>query len=454
MTPPSLRKDPEQARLRMKEIHELAWPATVESIFSSLVGMVDTVMVSTLGTTAIASIGLCSQPRFLAQSFILALNVAVTALISRRIGSGRKEEASGALRQMLVCSLILSLVTCGLSIVFARPYLMLAGGNAETIDMAVAYFQIAMGAQIFQGLASTITTAQRSAGNSRISMQANVAANVLNIIFNYCWIGGHFGFPALGVRGAALATLVGSAAALMLALFSVLRSDSTLPLKPQGSWIPERELLEPLVRISAAALLEQFCLRLGGFIYARLAAGLGTVIFAAHQICVNITNILFSFFDGSVAAAAALTGRGMGAKNPDKAETTVRLTCRMSLALAVVLMAVMVPSAFWLMRLFTADSLIITQGVAVLWLCTAVLPILALRMILAGSLRGAADTRFVTVSTFFSMTVMRPFLAWLFSGPLGLGLMGIWMALVADNLVRWVCVHLRFEQGKWKRILL
>ena len=206
--PVRYRRNPDEGMAMMKQIHDLAWPATVESIFVSLVGMVDTVMVSTLGTTAIAAVGLCSQPRFIAQSFTLSLNVAVTALISRRVGQLYVYLLAICLRQALLCSGFIAFLVCGASALFARPYLMLAGGNDQTIDMAVSYFQIAMIAQFFQALSTTITTAQRSGGNSRISMQANVTANVVNIILNYLWIGGHFGFEAMGVTGAALATLV------------------------------------------------------------------------------------------------------------------------------------------------------------------------------------------------------------------------------------------------------
>lgn len=450
--PVRYRRNPDEGMAMMKQIHDLAWPATVESIFVSLVGMVDTVMVSTLGTTAIAAVGLCSQPRFIAQSFTLSLNVAVTALISRRVGQQNYSAASHCLRQALLCSGFIAFLVCGASALFARPYLMLAGGNDQTIDMAVSYFQIAMIAQFFQALSTTITTAQRSGGNSRISMQANVTANVVNIILNYLWIGGHFGFEAMGVTGAALATLVGSMAGCLMALISVLRRNSALPLHPRQSWRFQRETLRLLSRISAAAFLEQFCLRLGGFLYARLAAGLGTESLATHQICVDTTNILFSFFDGYVAAAAALTGRMMGASRPERAKDYVDLGCRMALVLAVVLMVATLLLKRPILRLFTDDLLILAQGEQILTMCALLLGILALRMIWAGALRGAGDTRFVALSTFFSMTLLRPLLAWLFSGPLGLGLMGIWMALAADFLLRWLMSGWRYRSGRWMGI--
>ena len=237
-----------------------------------------------------------------------------------------------------------------------------------------------------------------------------------------------------------------------MALISVLRRNSALPLHPRQSWRFQRETLRLLSRISAAAFLEQFCLRLGGFLYARLAAGLGTESLATHQICVDTTNILFSFFDGYVAAAAALTGRMMGASRPERAKDYVDLGCRMALVLAVVLMVATLLLKRPILRLFTDDLLILAQGEQILTMCALLLGILALRMIWAGALRGAGDTRFVALSTFFSMTLLRPLLAWLFSGPLGLGLMGIWMALAADFLLRWLMSGWRYRSGRWMGI--
>ena len=114
--------DPREGRHLLKETIDLAWPATVESIFVGLASLVDTIMVSTLGTTAIAAIGLTNQPKFIAIAFIASLNVGITAIISRRIGANRLDDANACLRQSLLMSALISALVCGLSFLFARPY--------------------------------------------------------------------------------------------------------------------------------------------------------------------------------------------------------------------------------------------------------------------------------------------------------------------------------------------
>ena len=159
-----------QGRALMKKTLALTWPATVESIFVGMASLVDSMMVSVLGTTAIAAVGLTNQPKFIAIAFITSLNVGVSAVISRRIGAERVEEAKDCLRQSLFCSALISLVVCGLSFLFARPYIQFAGAQADTLDLAVSYFRIVIVGQFFGNLGMTINTAQRCAGNSRLSM--------------------------------------------------------------------------------------------------------------------------------------------------------------------------------------------------------------------------------------------------------------------------------------------
>lgn len=105
-------------------------------------------------------------------------------------------------------SVLISALVCGLSFLFARPYIQFAGAQADTIDLAVQYFRIVIIGQFFGNIGMTINAAQRCAGNSKISMRTNLAANGINVIFNYLLIGGHFGFPRLEVAGAAIATVL------------------------------------------------------------------------------------------------------------------------------------------------------------------------------------------------------------------------------------------------------
>ncbi len=177
-----------------------------------------------------------------------------------------------------------------------------------------------MAGLIFNSLSMTINAAQRGAGNTRISMRTNLTANLVNVVFNYLLIGGNLGFPRLGVAGAAVATVLGSAVSLGMAIASLLHRDRFLTVLEKEPWRFDGTVLKSLANISSSAFVEQVFMRIGFFIYAKIVASLGTTDFATHQICMNIMSLSFTFGDGLSVASAALVGQSLGAKRPDMAD--------------------------------------------------------------------------------------------------------------------------------------
>ena len=170
--------------------------------------------------------GLTTQPKFIALSLFIALNVSVSALVARRKGQKDRDGANQVLMMALGFTLVMGLVLGAVCIAFAPTFMDLAGSNAETHDNAVLYFRIVVGGMIFSVLSLIINAAQRGSGNTRLSMRANVASSLVNITFNWLLINGHLGFPALGMKGAALATVLGTVVACCMSISSILREDS------------------------------------------------------------------------------------------------------------------------------------------------------------------------------------------------------------------------------------
>ena len=161
-----------------------AWPSTVEAVLVSLVGMVDTIMVSGIGQVAIAATGITTQPKFLMLAPVLALNVAITVLIARRRGENKPEEANRFLANALIVSITLAVTLSSLGFMFAPQLLQFAGAESDYIALAVSYFRVIMIGNIFNSVSLSLTSAQRGAGNTKISMYTNLSANLVNIVFN------------------------------------------------------------------------------------------------------------------------------------------------------------------------------------------------------------------------------------------------------------------------------
>lgn len=279
----------------IRDAVNVAWPSVLESFFVCLAGMVDTIMVGSLGSFAIAAVGLTTQPKFLGLAVFLSMNVAVSALVARRKGAGDRESANRIVRMALLITIGLTIIISSVFVAFASPIIKMVGSQADTHEYAVEYLQIIMGGLGFSTISLMLNAAQRGAGNTRIAMLTNVISNTVNVIFNYLLIGGNFGFPALGVRGAALATVIGTVCACTLSIASVLRKDGFINLRSVKGWIADRMSVHSLLNVGFSAFVEQICLRIGFLLFSMTVAHLGTTQMAAHQIGMNLMSMSFSF---------------------------------------------------------------------------------------------------------------------------------------------------------------
>ena len=299
----------------------VAWPAMMESFFVVLAGMIDTMMVSALGESAISAVGLTVQPKFIGLTLFFGINVAVSALVARRKGEQNQRQANEILITASVLTLLLCVVISILFVVFAPWMMELSGSNGETHDQAVEYFRIIMAGTFFNVVTMGINAAQRGSGNTRLSMTTNLTSSVVNVVFNYLLIEGHLGFPRWEIKGAAIATVLGTVVSAGMAVFSLFRSRSyvSIPLIRAQKIRYSRHTLRSIWRIAYNSSLENIAARIGFLATAMVAARLGTVVFAAHNIGMQLLALGFSFADGMQVAAVALSGEALGAGQKETA---------------------------------------------------------------------------------------------------------------------------------------
>lgn len=447
-------KQPRYTREDIRTTLNMAWPAMLESFFTAFAGLVDSLMVSSLGSYAVAAVGLTTQPKFLGLALFIAANVSISALVARRKGEDRREEANRIFATFLVFILIMAVLFSILLVVFADPVIRFCGSEEATHESAVLYFRIIMGGMIFNVVQMGVNSAQRGAGNTRITMRTNLVSNTVNIIANYLLIQGHFGFPALGIRGAALATVLGTVVASIMSVASVWKKDTfvSIPLILSQRIRPGLEALRNIVRVGYSVFAEQVLMRIGFMLTALMAADQGTSAMAAHQVGMNIMSLSFSFGDGLQATAVALIGYSLGARQPEQAKKYGR-TCRMIGGLiSVFLAAVYFFGARLLMGMFFREPEIVAIGVRIMHVIIFIVVLQIAQVIYMGCLRGAGDTLYTAIASTVSVTVMRTAGSWLFGYVLGMGIVGIWFGVVADQLSRFLFATIRFRQGKWINI--
>lgn len=432
--------------------YRMSWPCAIESVLVSLIGSIDTMMVGGIGPAAIAAVGLTNQPKFILLAMIFSLNTGVTAVVARRKGQNDFEGANRCLRQCIIISFILSILMGAIGILFARPILLFAGAEADVIEDAVAYFQIIMISIVFMSLSLTINAAQRGVGNTKISMRTNIGANIVNVIFNYLLINGIWIFPEMGVRGAAVATVIGNFVGCGMSILSLLHRAEFLEARAKVSWRFDKKTMSAIVGISGSAMVEQVFMRVGFFAYAKIVASLGTVAFATHQICMNIINLSFAFGDGLGVAASSLVGQSLGAKRPDMAIVYGKAGQRLAFGVSTALFFLFLFGGRFLVSLFSSDAQVLTLGAEIMIIIACTTHFQTSAVVFSGCLRGAGDTKFVALTSFISIGVIRPVLSWALCFPLGLGLIGAWLGLFGDQLTRFLLYMVRFKNGRWTKI--
>lgn len=441
-----------QSALRL--FFSIALPGIAELVFGSLINSVDLVMVGNLGNYAISSVGLNNQPMMLALCLFFAMNVGVTATVARRKGQGDREGASRVLRQALFIELFLSLAMIGVMMLISSPLLKFAGAKeGETLVPAIKYFRTIMSFFVVRTFMLTINAALRGVGETRTTLVANVTSNIVNICFNYLLIEGHFGCPALGVTGAALASGIGFIAGFSISLYSVTRKRSYLCFSFKESFVPDRETIRPIYHVSSNAMLEQLMLRTGFFLMAKFTADLGTDAFAAHTIMNQLVNISVNIGEGLSVATTTLVGQNLGRGRSDLSEMYCKLSQRCSTVISSCYAGLLLLGRYFLPSLFIDDQKVISM-VAVALIPTSVMIIFQqLMMIYQGTLRGAGDTRSVAISSAIAVCGIRTvssFVAvYVFHS-----LVCLWSFTIIDMVFRFIFLGYRFRLERWKKVVV
>lgn len=440
------------------DVIKIAWPVLIELLLGSLFGMIDMMMLGrikdqALAAASVAAVGMTNQPLFIGISLVQALNVGGTAMIARYYGAKQNERIETVLKHVMLLSMtILAIPLSILGITFTDNILTLMGAQPDALEAGRYYFKIVMVGFVFQSLNMSISAALRGIGDTKTPMRVNLMCNFLNVIGNALLIYGLLGFPELGVTGAGISTALSQVIACILLFIYVAKGKSIVKFNIREKFSFDKNIMYNLVRIGLPASLEQMVLRTAILLFVRIVAGLGTVIYAAHQIALSILGLSFQPGQAFGIAASSLVGRSLGAKNTEKAEAYAKKTRRIGSLISTFMAIIFFFFGPQLVGLYSPDPLIIESASGALKIIALVQPFQSSQFILAGALRGAGDTFWPLVATTVGVLLIRVVLAYIFVIQMGYGLMGAWMAVFIDQLVRWVFVYIRFRTGKWKYV--
>ncbi|MEA3356016.1 MAG: MATE family efflux transporter [Candidatus Bipolaricaulota bacterium] len=429
----------------------LAWPSVVTMMLQMTVGIADIAMAGRLGPEALAAVGLGRQLVFFSFAIVGGLATATTALVAQHYGRQEREEAFRLTRQSLVAGNLISLLVSLGGILFAEEYLTLMGAEPQVVTLGSQYIKIVFAGVIMIYNVFLINAAFRGAGDTRTPMFILVFINAVNIGANYVFMFGVGPFPNLGVAGAGVGTVLSRTLGTVIGWGLFLTKRFRIKLSLSDSFKPRLDEMRRLFSVGAPASMERLIRSTSQAVFAGIVAHLGTMAIAAAQVALRAESFSFMPGFGMAIAATTLVGQNIGAGQAKRAEEAGYRSVYIALAF-MSLMGVLFfffPRLF--INLFTSDERVIKLAVPCLKIVAICEPTLALNMVLAGGLRGAADTKFPMYITLAGSLFIRLPLAYLLAYPLGFGLVGAWVAMTVDDIIRGLLMLMRYRTGRWKK---
>ncbi|MBQ8638782.1 MAG: MATE family efflux transporter [Lachnospiraceae bacterium] len=443
-------------------IIRLSIPAILEQLLICMATLLDTAMVGSIGANATASVAINASTVWLINGIITALSVGFSYLVSHAVGERSKEKTELAVRQAITASVCLGLLLTLVLRLLHRNIPVWLGAEPDVVPNAGAYMGILAFGLLPQTLGVVLSAVLRSAGNTRLPLIANLTSNLLNVIGNFFLI-----YPSrqmvfagvsvpvfgagLGIRGAAISTAFSQFALAVLLLVFLFRADTPARIAPKGSYRFRSQTLKSIVHISVPVLLERNTLCLGQIALTAMISGLGTIPLAAHYLTNQTESLMYLPAYGFAYTATTLIGQSLGAGNRQLAARFAKSICIIS---AIVIELVCIPVfllAKPIVSLLTTDAEVIRLGTQTVQIAAATELFFSFYIIISGIFRGAGDVKFPLVVSLVGMWGLRTGLVWLVTGPLALGVTGVWWAIGADCFIRFLLCLWRLKSGKWMK---
>lgn len=438
----------------------LTIPVFLELLISSLFGMVDMMMVGNSGvpsitTPSIAATGITNQVMFIGIAMAQAMSAGGTAMISRYCGANEEEKIPNVVKHLIILMILILIIPfVTISQLIPERIMAFIGAEQETINIGLNYFKIVILGFIFQSLNLSIFASMRGTGDTRTPMIINIFVNLLNVGGNYILIFGKLGLPALGVTGAGISTSISHVVAFIILVIMLLNNSHVVRLDLSKGFKFNRPIVDNLVKVGGPAALEQVGFRVGVILFIRIVSSLGTVAYATHQIASNIISLSFAPGQSFGIAASTLVGKSLGQERVDRAETYIKETNRLALISSVFFGVLFFFFGSKFVGLYTEDLSVIQMSGNIMKIIAIIQPFQASAFAISGGLRGAGDTVSTLIVTMIGVIVIRLSIAYVLINIVRLGLIGAWIAMLSDQIIRWIGISLRYRTGKWKSIKL
>lgn len=443
-----------------KDLQKLIIPLIIEQLLGISVGMFDTIMISSLGESAVSGVSLVDMLNVLMINIFAALATGGAVICAYELGKIKKlmeqdtsvkndfPGARSAAKQLLIVLLVASILVAGLALFFRVGLLRLCFGAIEDDVMAnaLSYFVISAISYPFIAIYNGLAALFRTMGNSKITMIASFFMNLLNICGNALFI---YVFN-WGVAGAAWSTTISRFLGMLLLFVIISNKNHEIYINLREKFRLDFHVMKKILGIGIPGSLENSVFQLGRILVISMIAGFGTAQVAANAVANNLDSLGCIPGQSLGLAVVTVVGQCIGAGDYDSArqyEQKLLKFAYISMAVVNILILVSLPLSLKLYNLtketleLAAILVILHDGFAMIFWPTA--------FVLPNALRAAQDVRFTMVVSIFSMIAFRIFFSWVIGVRFGMGIIGVWIAMIIDWVFRGGLFIWRVRSGRW-----
>ncbi|WP_010290763.1 MATE family efflux transporter [Kurthia massiliensis] len=434
-------------------LFSLTWPIFFEMLLFTLMGIVDTLMLSKLADDAVAGVGTANQFIHVTILIMEVIGNGASIVVAQYLGSRRLAEVPKITAVAILMNLLFGLVLSFMFIFSAHTMMQAMNLHGDVLLYAKQYLVIIGGGIFLQALINATAAIVRVHSFTKQAMYVSLGMNVVHIVLNYMLIFGKFGAPALGVEGAAWSSVISRGLALVVFFWLLYRVLDVKIVWRDYIALPF-DYIRKIFKIGIPAALEQVLYQSCQIILMYFVTFVGAEALAARQYAYNISMFTYLFAMAIGAGTAIIVGRYVGAGRKQAAYEQVWRSVKWAMAFTLIMVAVVMTFREPLMRIFTSNEQVIAIGASVLVLSIVLETGRTINITIINTLRAAGDATFPLILGVFSMLFMSVPLGYVLVFHFDMGLPGIWLAIAADEWCRAIVVMFRWKSRKWERHVL
>lgn len=437
------------ADIKNMSLFKLGWPIFIQALLSMCLGYIDTIMIGNYSDTAVGSIGNANQiTGFLTLAFSIIAS-ATGVIVAQYLGAKVKEK----LNEIYTVSIAFNLVLSGIIsiiILFGSEFILkLLKVQPSMLPDASAYMQIVGGFIFLQAIFDTFSQIFRSNGRTQIGMVTAILMNIINIIGNYIFLYGPLRHLDMGVEGVAISTTISRFVAVTISIiYFISKIEGKISLK---YLIPfPFDILKKLLKIGIPTAGENISYNIAQLIILMFVNSLSEVAVNAKIYANILSNFAYLFSLSAAMATSIVTGHSVGAKDYDYAYKKVLNTLKKSMIVSISIAVISFFISPVTFSLFTDNPDIIHLGQKIMFICILLEVGRTVNLVVINSMRAAGDVKFPTILGMASMWGISVLFGYILGIYFNLGLIGIWIAMAMDEIVRGIVVYIRWLHGTWR----